>query len=67
MLKPGDTIRYLQDVREPAHQAGRTGDTRVVGQDITVYHARYLLTGNYVEIVTPEPKPKQPTSTKTDN
>ncbi len=43
-----ETIIFLVDVSAPAAQAGKKGDVRTVGRDITNYAANWLLRGGQV-------------------
>lgn len=54
MLQPGHTIEYVKDVAFPASQAGRAGDTKVIGRDISLFHARYLMRGERARLYDPD-------------
>jgi len=59
MLKEGDVIEYLADVRSPSSQAGTKGQTKEVGREITVFAAKLLLNGSYVKVKTAAKKQKE--------
>jgi len=43
MLRPGDTIEYLDDVSSPPNQKGIRGQTKIIDRDIPMWTARFLL------------------------
>jgi len=52
-IQKGDSIEYVTTVTEPASQVGIIGDTKIVGKDISLFHARYLARGQFVKVVKP--------------
>jgi len=48
MLKPGDTIEYLDDVSSPPNQKGSRGQTKVIDRDIPMWTAKFLLRGGKI-------------------
>lgn len=74
-----ETIIFLLDVSAPVAQAGRKGDVRTVGRDITNHAANWLLRGGQirhirkdqvkevlVELGLEEPEPAKKTKPKTE-
>lgn len=72
------TIIFLVDVSAPAAQAGKKGDVRIVGRDITNFAANWLLQGGEIKHIQPgqvqevlvelglaEPEPAKETKPKT--
>lgn len=58
--KPGQIIEYLETVTKPPAQAGKAGDRKTVGKDITPYAAAMITRGPvpYARILEQE-RPKQ--------
>lgn len=48
MLRPGDTIEYLEDVSSPPSQKGIRGQTKVIAQDISMWTTKFLLSSGKV-------------------
>lgn len=48
MLRPGDTIEYLDDVSSPPDQKGVRGQTKVIDRDIPMWTAKFLLRGGKI-------------------
>jgi len=48
MLRIGDTIEYLADVRSPPNQKGVRGQTKVIDRDIPLWTAKFLLRGGLI-------------------
>lgn len=53
MLKPGDTIEYLEDVSSPSNQKGIRGQTKIIDRDITMWTAKFLLRGGKIRLYDP--------------
>ena len=48
MLRPGDTIEYLDDVSSPPNQKGIKGQTKIIDRDIPMWTAKFLLRGGKI-------------------
>ena len=53
MLRPGDTIEYLEDVSSPPNQKGIRGQTKIIDRDIPMWTARFLLRGGKIRLYDP--------------
>lgn len=54
----GDQIEYVAEVTAPASQAGKPGEKKTVGKDISRFHAKLLEKGGFVKPVVEIKKPK---------
>ena len=53
MFQEGDTIEYLARVDSPPNQKGVPGQTKIIGPDIPLWTANYLLRGDIVRLFDP--------------
>lgn len=53
MLRPGDTIEYLDDVSSPPDQKGIRGQTKIIDRDIPLWTARFLFRAGKVRLYDP--------------